>query len=88
MKIFGALTLALVSCSPLLAQDISGSTTIQIDPTTNIVTASCETDLNGGADTGYYAARVSCVVRDASGNLLASGVYNDDGDILGYAEVT
>lgn len=89
MKIIAALTLAVLSCFPLLAQgSISGSTTIQIDPSTNIVTAACETILNGEADTGYYAARVTCVVVDSSGNTLASGAYSDDGDVNGYADVT
>jgi len=88
VKIIAALTLAVLSCFPLLAQgSISGSTTIQIDPSTNIVTAACETILNGEADTGYYAARVTCVVVDSSGNTLPSGAYSDDGDVNGYADV-
>jgi hypothetical protein len=86
MRTLCALLFATISSLPVFAQ-ISGSTTIQIDPNTSIVTATCETDLNS-ADDGYYAARVTCVVKDASGNLVASGAYSDDGDRDSYALVT
>jgi len=87
MRAICAVVLGTIFCSPALAQDIAGSTTIQIDPNSGTVTATCETDLNS-ADDGYYAARVTCVVHDQNGNLLASGAYSDDGDRNGYALVT
>ncbi|HWZ53064.1 MAG TPA: M23 family metallopeptidase [Granulicella sp.] len=87
MRIVLALAIAIIFGTPALAQDITGSTTIQIDPSLHIVTATCETDL-GSADDGYYAAQVICVVRDSSGIQQASGAYSDDGDRQGSAAVT
>jgi hypothetical protein len=72
MKAFCAILFTLILSSHLFSQDIVGSTTIQINATTSVVTASCETDLNT-ADDGYYAARVTCTVVDSSGNIVASG---------------
>ncbi|MBB5340342.1 hypothetical protein [Tunturiibacter gelidoferens] len=86
MRTIFALLLA-ITCLPAVAQSIEGSTTIQIDPNSSVVTATCETNL-GSADDGYYAARILCTVKDSSGNTLASGAYSDDGDRQGFAAVT
>ncbi len=87
MRIFYALLLAAAVCSSAICQDIVGTTTMRIDPNSITVTATCETALNS-ADSGYYAARVLCWVKDQSGNYLASGAYSDDGDRQGSAAVT
>lgn len=68
------------------AQSISGYTTLDIDPASGIVTATCETDLDPYTD-GYYEASTRCTVKDASGAVIASDQNTDiDGD-FGYAQV-
>ncbi|MEI9977951.1 MAG: hypothetical protein WDN23_02960 [Edaphobacter sp.] len=69
-----------------LAQTVSGSTTIDIDGSTGIVTVTCETDLDDDAQ-GYYYALVDCVVRDSNGNQIASGASEDQYGVQGYAQV-
>jgi len=52
------------------AQGIIGSTVIDVDPATNIVTATCETEFDGDS-AAYYEAVVYCVVNDTNGNSIA-----------------
>jgi hypothetical protein len=72
-------------CRVSAAQNVYGSTTIDIDPSSGIVTATCETDLDGALDGNYYS-QVTCSVTDQNGTVVASGSAADvDGDI-GYAQ--
>jgi len=68
------------------AQNITGSTTIDIDPNSGVVTATCETDLDTDSE-GFYNAGVVCRVVDSNNKLVASGGASDT-DELGYAMVT
>ena len=54
------------------AQDIVGSTTVDIDPDSGTVTATCETDVDGDVET-YYISKVACTVHDQNGNVITSG---------------
>jgi hypothetical protein len=73
-------------CRVSAAQNVYGTTTIDIDPSSGIVTATCETDLDGALDGNYYS-NVLCNVTDQNGTQIASGSAGDvDGD-LGYAQV-
>jgi hypothetical protein len=72
-------------CRVSAAQNVYGSTTIDIDPDSGIVTATCETDFDGALD-GNYQAEVTCTVTDQNGAQVAFGSALDvDGD-LGYAQ--
>jgi hypothetical protein len=66
-------------------QNMSGSSTIDIDPGTSTVTATCSTEVDATTE-GAYNAKVSCTVYDGDGNLLYTQDGNDDG--TGYAETT
>lgn len=68
---------------PAQAQNITGSTTV--DVTGGVVTATCETDLDLDAQ-AYYEAIVGCSVTDGYGNLVASAHYIDQNGIQGYAQ--
>src|SRR5205823_6909415 len=77
------LFLVAITLTPYLsAQDLVGSTTLDIDPSTNIVTATCETDMYDGD----YEASVQCWVVDGAENIVASQGYVDHGG-QGYAQV-
>src|ERR1700733_6881455 len=81
-----ALACVFVAASLGYGQSISGFTTVTIDPTTLMVTATCETDLDGYSE-GVYNPSVTCVLTDGAGNTLASGTYLDTED-ESYAQVT
>jgi hypothetical protein len=66
-------------------QEITGTTTEDIDPSTNVVTVVCETDLDMDSE-AYYEAQVGCTLVDGNGTLLASGNSVDDSD-EGFAQV-
>jgi hypothetical protein len=82
--------LALLCLLPLAAraQNIYGTSSITIDPSTNTGAADCETDFDDEVDTGYYAAGVGCSVMDSNGTTVASGSYTDENDVAGEAAVT
>jgi hypothetical protein len=67
------------------AQNVYGSTTIDIDPSSGTVTATCETDFDGALD-GSYEAQVVCTVTDQNGTQIANG-DNADIDGVGYTQV-
>jgi hypothetical protein len=67
------------------AQNLVGSTTVDIDPDSGTVTATCETDADSGVQ-GYYIASVVCNVYDQNNNLIAEGSYMDTPQ-QGYAQV-
>ena len=54
------------------AQVVTGSTSVSVDNATNLVTATCETDLDADAQ-AYYEAVVHCTVSDGYGNQVAYG---------------
>lgn len=54
------------------AQDIVGSTTVDIDPDSGTVTATCETDVDGEVE-AYYTSSVNCIVHDQDGNFITQG---------------
>jgi hypothetical protein len=68
-----------------MAQALYGSTSIDIDPDTGAVTATCETDTDSYTD-AYYSAEVYCVVEDSNNNAIASGLSTDTAG-QGYAQV-
>ena len=68
----------------LQAQEVTGSSSISVDASTNLVTATCETDLDGTAQ-DYYEAVVHCDVFDGYGNAVAQGYNHDNYGNLGYA---
>src|SRR5258708_28841046 len=70
------------------AQGVSGYTTIDYDPDTNIVTAYSETDLDDYELECDYEAYVHLSVVDDSGVPLAWGSNRDYGDVYGYASIT
>ncbi len=80
------LTLCLFLSPFACAQGIIGSTIIDIDPATNVVTVTCETDLDGDSE-AYYRAVVYCVVNDTNGNSIAGNRNTDTGGLNGYAQV-
>jgi hypothetical protein len=51
---------------------VTGSTSVSVDNATNLVTATCETDLDADAQ-AYYEAVVHCTVSDGYGNQVAYG---------------
>jgi hypothetical protein len=64
---------------------IWGHSTIDIDPSTSTVTATCSTEVDTIAE-GAYSSDVYCTVTDGSGNVIDSEEGSDDG--TGYAEST
>ena len=66
-------------------QDMWGGATIDIDPSTSTVTATCSTEIDAATE-GAYNAQVSCSVTDGNGTLLYTQEGEDDG--TGYAEAT
>ena len=88
MKFVLLLVISALCASRGYGQKIYGSTALNFNVSSNTAVADCETDLDSGADDGYYAAHVSCVVFDQNGTQVATGAYSDDGDRLGYAAVT
>ena len=64
-------------------QQVEGYTTVDIDPSTNAVTATCETSI----DSDYYASFVSCAVTDGNGTQITSGSQIDNYGYEGYAQV-
>jgi len=59
MRITFALILFLLfSAMPAAAQDIDGDTTLDIDPSSNTVTATCETYLDTAGEGAYAAYRL------------------------------
>lgn len=76
-KQFALGTLLLVGLSAS-GQHIWGHSTIDIDPTTSTVTATCSTELDAAAE-GAYNAEVTCTVIDGNGNLIDSEDAYDDG---------
>ena len=72
-------------CRVSAAQNVYGSTTIDFDPNSGMVTATCETDFDGALD-GNYEAQVVCTVTDQNGTQIANGDAADIDDV-GYAQV-
>jgi hypothetical protein len=72
-------------CRVSAAQNVYGSTTIDIDPNSGTVTATCETDFDGAMD-GNYEAEVVCTVTDQNGTQIANGDAADVDDV-GFAQV-
>lgn len=72
-------------CRVSAAQNVYGSTTLDIDPDSGIVTATCETDFDGALD-GNYQAEVMCTVTDQNGAQVAFGSAADVDQDLGYAQ--
>ncbi len=88
-----SLRIAIVACCAFLsfgpnslAQNITGSPSLDIDQDLGMGTATCETDLDYDAQ-AYYAALVNCSVKDSDGNYVASGSYFDQDGSQGYAQV-
>jgi hypothetical protein len=69
-----------------VAQNVTGSTTLNIDQSSGVVTATCESDLDSSVQ-AYYWALVNCFVRDSNGNQIASGSAEDQYGFQGYAQV-
>ncbi|HTC75160.1 MAG TPA: hypothetical protein VK684_06265 [Edaphobacter sp.] len=70
--------LILLCCGQVsLAQTVHGSTDLDIDPDTGIVTATCETDADYFV-AEYYKVMVSCTVEDSNNNIVAAGGGSDD----------
>jgi hypothetical protein len=72
-------------CRVSAAQNVYGSTTINIDPSSGMVTATCETNFDGALD-GNYQAQVVCTVTDQNGTVVAHA-DNADMDGVGSTEV-
>jgi hypothetical protein len=72
-------------CRVSAAQNVYGSTTINIDLSSGTVTATCETDFDGALD-GSYQAEVVCTVTDQNGTVVAHG-DNADIDGVGSTQV-
>lgn len=72
--------------SVAFAQNITGSTQLDIDQVSGSATATCETDLDYDTQ-AYYAAEVNCSVMDSNGNRVAYGSYYDMSGQQGYAQV-
>ncbi len=83
-------TLACLVCLNLgrlgIAQSAVGSAVVDIDPTSGLVVATCETDLDAETE-AFYRARVECKIRDADGKELAKGESFDESGKQGYAQV-
>ncbi len=79
------LGLLLLAAGRASAQEIWGSSTIDIDPSTSTVTATCSTEVDETTE-GAYNAQVDCSVTDGNGNLIQAEQGYDDG--TGYAEAT
>ena len=75
--------IAFLFASAAYGQEIGGYTTLDVDPATNIVTATCETS----DYSGYYASFVGCNVTDASGNQIAFGDNLDYDGWEGYTQI-
>jgi len=69
-----------------LAQNIVGSTLVNIDQNSGAGTATCETDLDAEAQ-AYYEAIVNCSVVDPNGNAVAVGQYVDHNNQQGFPQV-
>jgi len=68
------------------AQGSVGSTTLDIDPVSGFVVATCETDLDAEAE-AFYRAGVECKIRDAAGKELAKEEHYDENSLGGYIQV-
>jgi hypothetical protein len=81
-----ACVLCLILCRVGAAQSFVGSTTLDIDPASGVVVATCETDLD--ADTqAFYRAGVECKIEDDAGKQLATGEYIDKDGAEGFARL-
>lgn len=67
------------------AQSITGFTTVDVDPATGYVTATCQTDVDPDAEL-YYNASVSCTLYDGYGTTVATGSDTDVDGYNGYAQ--
>lgn len=85
ISIVGASYLLLLA-SAGRAQTVTGTTTVDLDPQTGMITATCETDLDADAQ-AYYGAQVTCALKDGDDTVLAVGNYADHQGALGYAQV-
>ena len=75
-----AITFLVLAVSSARSQSVSGSTTVDIDPDTGMVTVTCETDVDEYSQ-GYYQPMVACVLTDGNGNSLQAGQETDwDGE--------
>jgi hypothetical protein len=81
---FFGLILFFLFAGTLQAQEVTGSSNISVDVISNLVTATCETDLDGAA-MDFYSAVVHCNVVDGYGNLVAQGYDHDIYANRGYA---
>jgi hypothetical protein len=59
--------IAMAGSSRLKAQSVTGSTTMDIDQSTNILVVTCDTD----NDDSFYKPGVQCALYDASGKKVA-----------------
>ena len=66
------LSMSLLPGFAAFAQNVGISSDVEIDSSSGMVTATCETNLDESAET-YYTAKVGCTLTDGSGNNLASG---------------
>lgn len=69
-----------------MAQNIVGSTSVDIDQNSGAGTATCETDLDAESQ-AYYEAIVNCSVVDSIGTAVAVGQYVDHNNQQGFAQV-
>lgn len=89
MKCFRLAIPAVILCLWLtrtgFAQGVTGSATLDIDATSGVVIATCETDLDVSAQ-AFYVAEVECTVEDASGKKIISERFFDKNGAKGYAQ--
>jgi hypothetical protein len=85
------LTLAICIVSISMAQagfsqGTAGSATLDINPVSGMVIATCETDLDVSVQ-AFYIARVECKVKDNTGKEIIAGQSIDENGAKGYAQV-
>jgi hypothetical protein len=68
------------------AQNTVGSTTVDIDPISGFVVATCETDLDADTE-AFYRAGIECKIRDSDGKEIATGQSFDKNGAQGFAQV-
>jgi hypothetical protein len=89
MRSFGVLLFAsVVSLSSALTSmaQATGNAALDIDLTSGMVVATCETDLDASVQ-AFYRAEVKCKVTDASGKEITSSQQVDENGTQGYALV-
>ncbi len=90
MTSFRVVVFACLACLCLgrtgFAQSVIGSTTLDLDQSSGMVTATCETDIDADVQ-AFYEAEVECKVKDSNGKEVATGLYLDKNGVQGYAQV-